>query len=350
MADIRRGLPVVLTDENDNSIMFVALEAIGEDELCNLLHVGKEKLTLVLTAKRAQFLAHGDIYHGAVQIQKPGWNLLELQQLSGISESDHVAELPPLTQAEGLAIDGLALVKLAELLPALLMLPLGKDGVRYAEDNGLLQIDGADIRHYKARLVYGMKEVCRAPLTLEGANDAGIVAFRTLGSAREHYAIIIGTPDMANPLVRVHSSCYTGDLLGSLHCDCGDQFKAAITTMAAGQGGIILYLMQEGRGIGLTNKLRTYALQAEGMDTVDANETLGFDDDERLFLPAAKMLEALGVSTVKLLSNNPRKARGLEECGITVSACVPHVMEANQHNETYLKTKASRLGHRLPAG
>jgi GTP cyclohydrolase II len=145
----------------------------------------------------------------------------------------------------------------------------------------------------------------------------------------------------------VHSECLTGDALGSLKCDCGPQLAEALAQIAAAGWGILLYLRQEGRGIGLVNKLRAYALQDQGFDTVDANVRLGFDDDERDFAVAARMLEALGQRRVRVLTNNPYKVAALEELGIAVAERVPLQIPANPHNESYLATKRDRSGHQL---
>jgi len=148
-------------------------------------------------------------------------------------------------------------------------------------------------------------------------------------------------------LVRLHSECFTGDLLGSLRCDCGDQLRGAIEAIAKADAGILLYLSQEGRGIGLVNKLRAYRLQDGGADTAEANEQLGFDADERIYLPAAGMLRHLGVRRVRLLTNNPQKVAALARCGITVEERVPHAFPSNGHNAFYLATKAARFGHQF---
>ena len=151
-----------------------------------------------------------------------------------------------------------------------------------------------------------------AAVPLAGAEQARIVAFRPDDGGMEHLAIIIGTPQPDQPLLlRLHSECFTGDLLGSLRCDCGEQLRGAIQAMAEAGAGIVLYLMQEGRGIGLVNKLRAYTLQDRGADTLDANEQLGFDADERVYLPAAQMLHHLGFRKVRLMTNNPQKVAAL---------------------------------------
>uniref|UniRef100_UPI002FCC2F10 GTP cyclohydrolase II n=1 Tax=Sphingomonas sp. TaxID=28214 RepID=UPI002FCC2F10 len=190
----------------------------------------------------------------------------------------------------------------------------------------------------------------RAKLPAAAAEKAEIVAFRTEADATEHVALLIGEPGAEGgepPLVRVHSECLTGDVLGSLKCDCGPQLQEALAAIARSGWGILLYLRQEGRGIGLINKLRAYALQDQGFDTVDANLRLGFADDERSFAVAARMLELLAQPHVRLLTNNPRKVAALEAAGIKVVAQVPLKTTTNPHNQAYLDTKKKRSGHQL---
>ena len=188
--------------------------------------------------------------------------------------------------------------------------------------------------------------VARARLPVAVAEHAEIVAFRSPELALEHVALIIGAPNGQPPLVRLHSECLTGDVLGSLKCDCGPQLDAALHLIAESGWGILLYLRQEGRGIGLINKLRAYELQDQGFDTVDANLRLGFAVDARDFGVAARMLNLLGQHRVRLLTNNPAKAARLEAGGITVERA-PHSLPANPHNRAYLMTKRDRTGHVL---
>ncbi len=190
-----------------------------------------------------------------------------------------------------------------------------------------------------------LRIVARAHLPIEGAEDAEIVAFRTPEAPDEHVALLIGQPDGNPPLVRLHSECLTGDVLGSLKCDCGPQLHAAIREIEKSGWGILLYLRQEGRGIGLINKLRAYALQDQGFDTVDANTRLGFAVDARNFAIAGRMLALLGQKRIRLLTNNPAKVAALEATGITVAERVPHAMAPNPHNARYLATKRDRTGH-----
>jgi GTP cyclohydrolase II len=187
----------------------------------------------------------------------------------------------------------------------------------------------------------------RARLPVEASEGAEIVAFRTPEEASDHVALVIGKRDASPPVVRLHSECLTGDVLGSLKCDCGPQLHAALHAMADAPWGVLLYLRQEGRGIGLVNKLRAYALQDQGFDTVDANTRLGFAVDARDFRVAARMLDLLGQTRIRLLTNNPEKVRVLEATGITVVERVPIALPANPFNAKYLATKRDRTGHQL---
>lgn len=198
-----------------------------------------------------------------------------------------------------------------------------------------------------------LRIVTRARLPVSACEDAEIVAFRSAADLREHVALVIGKQNGdRQPLVRLHSECLTGDILGSLKCDCGPQLDAALHAMAheaadSGGWGVLLYMRQEGRGIGLINKLRAYRLQDQGFDTVEANQRLGLPDEARDFPVAARLLELLGATTIRLLTNNPAKVRALEAAGITVSERVPHQLPENPHNARYLATKRDRSGHLL---
>jgi GTP cyclohydrolase II len=173
-----------------------------------------------------------------------------------------------------------------------------------------------------------------------------IVAFWNNRDAKEHIALVHGDILGADDVVtRLHSECLTGDALGSLRCDCRDQLGVALQRIAAEPCGVLLYLRQEGRGIGLLNKIKAYSLQDGGLDTVDANLALGFRDDERDYAVAAHMLASLTIGSIRLLTNNPRKVEQLERYGTRVAGRLPHVIPANEHNRFYLETKASRSGH-----
>ncbi|MCA9563995.1 MAG: GTP cyclohydrolase II [Myxococcales bacterium] len=197
---------------------------------------------------------------------------------------------------------------------------------------------------------FGPKQLCvKAIAVAELPTRFGnfhIVAFWNNRDEKEHVAVIHGdvVGKSAVP-TRIHSECLTGDALGSLRCDCRDQLTVALQRISREPFGMVLYLRQEGRGIGLINKVRAYDLQDRGMDTVEANLALGFRDDERDFSIAAHMLATLGVDSVQLMTNNPRKVEQLEQYGIKVAGRLPHVIPPNEHNRFYLETKADRSGH-----
>jgi GTP cyclohydrolase II len=230
----------------------------------------------------------------------------------------------------------LRLARLAGLLPALFI---------GGSAEGAVKVEGAAI--LEVSQAANLRIASGAKLPTRFAERAEIVAFRAEGDAAEHVALLIGEPSREPPLVRLHSECLTGDVLGSLKCDCGPQLNHALEAIAASGWGILLYLRQEGRGIGLVNKLRAYSLQDQGFDTVDANIRLGFGDDERDFSVAARMLQLLSQPEVRLLTNNPRKVAALEAAGIKVAAQVPLKAGSNRHNLDYLETKRLRSGHQL---
>ena len=237
----------------------------------------------------------------------------------------------------------LELARIAGILPAFLVDPQGA-----GEATNLITSDvNAFTDPQRLRIA------TRARLPVAAAQGARIVAFRSPDDTREHVALLIGKEDADTPpLVRLHSECLTGDILGSLKCDCGPQLDAALRAMAAeadkGGWGILLYMRQEGRGIGLVNKLRAYRLQDQGFDTVDANTRLGLPDEARDFPMAARMLDLLGVQAIRLMTNNPAKVAALEATGVTVAERVPHALPDNPHNARYLATKRDRAGHLLP--
>ena len=240
----------------------------------------------------------------------------------------------PLTHPDD-ARAALELARLTGILPALFV---GEGAVE-------ARTTAADIAAYDD--VGRLALVARACLPVATSETAEIVAFRSPEVVNEHVALIIGQPNASVPLVRLHSECLTGDVLGSLKCDCGPQLHTALTAIADSGWGILLYLRQEGRGIGLINKLRAYSLQDQGFDTVDANLRLGFAVDARDFGVAARMLSLLGQKSIRLLTNNPDKVAALEAAGISVVERVPHTAASNAHNDRYLATKRDRTGHQL---
>lgn len=176
--------------------------------------------------------------------------------------------------------------------------------------------------------------------------DFHIVAFSNNRDDEEHVAIVKGSVFEASDVpVRLHSECLTGDVIGSLRCDCRDQLEAALKKIGEMEKGVVLYLRQEGRGIGLVNKIRAYSLQDQGLDTVEANLALGFRDDERDYAVAAHMLHSLKIESIQLMTNNPKKIDQLKQYGVQVNKRIPHILPSNEHNRFYLETKASKSGH-----
>ncbi|MFN2099527.1 GTP cyclohydrolase II [Altererythrobacter sp. MF3-039] len=237
----------------------------------------------------------------------------------------------------------LELARIAGILPAFMIDP---------EDAGETHmVSPGDLEHYSA--APNLRIATRAHLPIAADEQAEIVAFRSADDLREHVALVLGHPDGDTPpLVRLHSECLTGDVLGSLKCDCGPQLDAALAAMSEEAHkddgwGVLLYMRQEGRGIGLINKLRAYSLQDQGFDTVDANHRLGLPDESRDFHVAARMLDLMGVRTVRLMTNNPKKVAALRSAGVTVSERVQHQLPDNPHNMRYLATKRDRSGHLL---
>lgn len=231
----------------------------------------------------------------------------------------------------------LRLARLAGILPAFFLAT--------SEATYEASVSEDDIADYDSG--YQLKVATRARLPVDVAENSEIIAFRSTDDPREHVALILGKRDATPPIVRLHSECLTGDVLGSLKCDCGPQLHGALHQIANAQWGVLLYLRQEGRGIGLINKLRAYALQDQGFDTVDANVRLGFAIDARDFSVAAQMLKLLHIPAIRLLTNNPAKVARLEAEDIRVEERIPLQIVANPHNANYLDTKRDRTGHQL---
>jgi 3,4-dihydroxy 2-butanone 4-phosphate synthase/GTP cyclohydrolase II len=219
---------------------------------------------------------------------------------------------------------------------------------RFAKRHGLLMITIADLIKYRVRTESLVKRVASAKLPTRYADDFQVHVFENQMDKQTHVALVKGEiGDGENVLVRVHSSCLTGDVLHSIRCDCGAQLDAAMQRISAEGRGVLLYLNQEGRGIGLANKIRAYELQDEGFDTVEANEQLGFKADQRDYGMGVQILRELGVRSMRLLSNNPRKLVGIQGYGLSISEWLPLEIPASESTRRYLKTKKEKLGHKL---
>jgi GTP cyclohydrolase II len=340
---LRRGWPVTI-EGAEGALTVLAVEraddarlaAFDPDATAGLLIAGERAAVLKLANQRDAAEPSQPVLIGRVP-----WLDLPAALALADPQNDFATPLKgpyrtvPLAQVEAGAA-ALALARIAGLLPAFFV---------SAVASGEARVCAADIAAYARE--DGLAIVARARLPVAGAEQAEIVAFRAPADAGEHVALLIGAPNGHPPLVRLHSECLTGDVLGSLKCDCGPQLRAAIDAIAAAGWGIILYLRQEGRGIGLINKLRAYALQDQGLDTVESNLRLGFAIDARDFSIAAAMLRLLNQDCIRLLTNNPAKVADLAAEGIEVVERVPHALPANPHNAHYLAVKRDRTGHLL---
>ena len=347
-SELRRGVPVLL--DGPHPLLLLAAETAGADSLAELMSLGgTPPLMLFAPVRGAAVLrrpADGDASVIAAVLPEALANpdalrgLADPTEVQPVTAGMHPAQPPPGAAA------AIALAKLGRLLPALLAVV--PSSLTDLMERALIAVTEDEVLSYPAMEGSGLRIVASAQVPLVDAPDSRVVAFRAEGSAIEHLAIVIGRPETAEaPLVRIHSECFTGDLLGSMRCDCGEQLRGAIHRIAEHGAGIVLYLAQEGRGIGLVNKLRAYTLQDQGLDTMDANRVLGWGADERNFLVGANMLLALGVTKVRLLTNNPDKIAGLTACGVEVVGREAHAFAPNEVNDAYLATKAVRFGHML---
>lgn len=337
LTDLRLGLPIVM--DGPVPMLVCALETLTQSRLDALRTHGDVQIALTKWRANTLKIASYDGEFARIALPKVAdatWchaiadPTLDMRHpmkgpFTGVRDGD--------ADVAGLA---LALAKSAHLLPAVLIVPQRN------------KVENLTHLPLEATVPAQFHNVVSAGLPLSVSQAGRVHVFRPDGAGEEHYAIEIGNPDRRKPvLTRLHSACFTGDVLGSLKCDCGPQLQAALRQMGEAGEGILLYLNQEGRGIGLANKMRAYALQAQGFDTVDANHRLGFEDDERDFRIGADLLQTLGFTQIRLLTNNPAKVDRLTAQGLQVRERVPLITGHNKHNENYLKTKATKSGHIL---
>lgn len=348
-ADLRMGVPVVLgAEDGPAGALMLAAETVDPARLAALRALGGEAV-LAVTSWRAETLRarayDGDLARIALP---PDATLAWVRAVADPADDLRAPMKGPLrTLREGPAAlhrAAIALTKAARLLPAALVLPLA-DAAGFAAAHGLTMVPAGAVQ---AGAPSPLTPIISARLPLEVAEAGRLHIFRPEDGAEEHYAIEIGQPPRDAPVLsRLHSACFTGDLLGSLKCDCGPQLRGALAQMGAEGAGVLLYLNQEGRGIGLANKMRAYSLQDQGFDTVEANHRLGFEDDERDFRIGAEILKRMGFGAVRLMTNNPAKVARMQDAGLTVTERVPLKVGQNRHNHHYLATKAAKSGHLL---
>ena len=349
--ELRRGRPVALAERRGPAplLLVAAIETLDAAHW-QALQRWTPHWRLLLTGERLRALG-ADLAPVAVSMRPSGQLTVEsLRGFAALSESPQPFEVllrrcgdtqPASTTMHA----ALALARRARIAPALVMAELPADvGPALAEEE-ILRLSPEDVGRGERPGSPALRRLTEAAVALESRDDCRLVLFGEPDSDAEHVAVIVGQPDPRRAVpVRLHSSCLTGDLLGSLRCDCGEQLRTAIDRLAV-TDGVLLYLAQEGRGIGLANKLRAYRLQDDGLDTFEADRTLGFGGDLRDFAPAAAMLEALGIRCVKLLTNNPRKIEALRRAGIDVVDRVGLTATTNRHNERYVAAKREQAGH-----
>ena len=340
--ELRRGRPVEVQDAHGTSV-FASLERLGPNDLRDFTSADGE-VRLVITPERGRTLGLTESEQPLVVARRADTPLQSLLELA----TGHVAAVEledkgySVTAADPRGAAALALARYAQLIPALVQRqPPGPA-------NGLprLSVGATDIEGYPHARSQQLQRVSRARVPLAAAEDCELIVYRERFGDAEHLAVLIGTPDPAVPIpVRLHSACLTGDLLASLRCDCGDQLRGAVARISQAGGGILLYLAQEGRGIGLANKLRAYALQEQGLNTLQADRHLGFRSDERDYAAACSMLKDLGFDRILLMTNNPDKLAALNACEIEIVGRMPLSAPVNEHNASYLRAKREHAGH-----
>ena len=336
LAEIRSGRPVAVSGPQ-GSLIATPVEALDETIAADLETLAAGRARLLLAAPRLRRLGLERQEAGALAL--PKLDLARIAHLSVETEARIDAPVSALSEQDEAALE---LMRLAFVLPALVVFPAADAALL----DTLIHVSVIDVQDYRAAQTHELKLISRAPVPLEGAQESEFVIFRGGEGLRDQVAVVVGRPDLTKPVtVRLHSACLTGDLFGSLKCDCGDQLRHTARFMAENGGGILLYLDQEGRGNGLSNKIRAYRLQAQGYDTYDADEVLGFDHDQRGFSFAATMLKQLGVSIVRVMTNNPVKIAALEDAGLTVAADQRIIGRQTDQNVRYLASKRDRAGH-----
>lgn len=355
-AELRRGAPVALIID-DAAALIAAAETLSDRILAALRAAAASDLaggaaTIAVSRRRAETLRARPYDGDLARIV-----LLEdhsVADIAAIVDPARALDRPLLgphgTERSGDASAHRASLRLcarAMLLPAAIVVPLSgpaaAERLAIDEEVALVRLSSEVEEPPSA-----WREASHARVPIAGAPDATLRVFRRIGWDDEHYAFEVGAPDRAQPvLARVHSACATGDIFGSLKCDCGPQLHRALRRIVAEGGGVLLYMLQEGRGIGLANKMRAYQLQDLGYDTVEANHRLGFADDERMLNDSAALLKTLGLREIRLMTNNPAKVAALEAAGLTVVERIPLVTEVTEENASYLKVKAAKSGHLL---
>lgn len=336
IAEYRAGRPVAIV-EGEDALLTLNVEALDQRIAEGVDRLAPGRARLLLPAARLRRLGLDRAQPGIVAFPVPDAARAEMLALKIDARID-----APVSPAAALDEVALELARVTLVTPAVYALPIEAKSLT----PDIVKVAAQDVREYRASQVKATKIVARAPVPLEFASETEFVVFRGGEGLRDQVAIIVGKPDFSQPVaIRMHSACLTGDLFGSLKCDCGDQLRGTVQKMAEDDGGILLYLDQEGRGNGIANKMRAYKLQSQGWDTYDADEVLGFGLDQRRFDFAAEMLRQLGVAAVRVMTNNPEKIGALKAAGLKVVADQRAFGRQTAENIRYLASKRDRAGH-----
>lgn len=341
LAEFHGRRPVLITAKNE-TLLALPVEGLDTSRLTAFMALCAPRTPrLIVTARRALALGLDARTPMALRLA-PDDDATSIEALVSDATYDRIPEARPAGPAAAAAIQ---LVKLSQGLPAVLAVEISADALPAGAD--IITVDAEAVERFAGEAIRSLTLASEASVPLDSGTQARFVVFRDAIGGNST-AIIVGKPDFSNAVpVRLHSACLTGDVFGSRRCDCGDQLQLAMRRLEDLGGGVVIYLAQEGRGVGLANKMRTYQLQDDGLDTVDANTTLGFDDDERDYGIAARMLQMLNCTRVVLLTNNPAKLEGLSKAGIEIASRMPLEAPINADNRRYMAAKAVRAGHRL---
>jgi GTP cyclohydrolase II len=362
ISELRRGGKLVISDINTGTcVLLIAAELIENETIQNLSELSQSRPSIILSANRSNAIGINVKNQPSSILIKKQWSKNDILSLCMplYGHKRPIMNGVILESNNSIISSCLLVLRQARLLPAGLMSIISNVAIenisQWSFKNDFLNVEVNDIKSYETSNADSLKMSVRAKVPIANTDNCEIIIFRPKDGGDEHFCLLFGKTrnilETLNhkhiPLVRVHSQCITGDVLESLKCDCGQQLKQSIKMMSKANEGILIYLAQEGRDIGLLNKLRAYTLQEKGMDTVEANLALGFEDDERLYYPAKQILKKLNIDTLKLITNNPKKVANLSNLGINVIKRIPIKIEANIHNKKYLETKSKKSGHIL---
>ncbi len=357
ISELRRGGKLVVSDNNAGiSVLLFASELIENDTINQLSNLALSRPNIIISKNRSNAIGINNANGPCSILINNNWTLNDILSLCMPLTGHKTPKIEgALTESnDGIISSCILLLRQSRLLPAGLMTIISNVSVekinKWAFNKNLINVDISDIRSYEKIKANNLNIAVKAKVPISYTENCEIIIFRPKDGGNEHFCLVFGknrSLTKNNALLRIHSQCITGDVLDSLKCDCGQQLKESIKIMAEADEGVLIYLAQEGRDIGLLNKLRAYTLQENGLDTVEANEDLGFNDDERLYYPAKEILSQLNIKNVELITNNPKKVEHLKSLGINVTKRIPIKINPNKYNKKYLETKSKKSGHIL---